>query len=58
MEAEPEQHYGGTAEAEEGHTATAMYDYEAAEENELSFPENAKITNVVGWDSRSFLASH
>jgi drebrin-like protein len=30
-----------------GHTATAEYDYEAAEDNELSFPENAKITGVV-----------
>jgi len=30
-----------------GQTATAEYDYEAAEENELSFPEGAKITNVV-----------
>lgn len=28
-------------------TATAQYDYEAAEENELSFPEGATITNVV-----------
>lgn len=28
-------------------TATAEYDYEAAEENELSFPDGAKITNVV-----------
>ena len=27
-------------------TATAEYDYEAAEENELSFPEGAKIENV------------
>ncbi|KAI5369424.1 Putative SH3 domain, actin-depolymerizing factor domain, ADF-H/Gelsolin-like domain superfamily [Septoria linicola] len=27
-------------------TATAEYDYEAAEENELSFPDGAKITNV------------
>ncbi|PFH63321.1 hypothetical protein XA68_13778 [Ophiocordyceps unilateralis] len=27
-------------------TATAMYDYEAAEDNELSFPEDAKITNL------------
>lgn len=29
-----------------GPTATAMYDYEAAEDNELGFPEGAKITNL------------
>ncbi|KIW07453.1 uncharacterized protein PV09_01425 [Verruconis gallopava] len=29
-----------------GRTATAQYDYEAAEDNELSFPDGAKITNV------------
>jgi len=29
-----------------GPTATAQYDYEAAEDNELSFPEGAKITDV------------
>ena len=28
-------------------TATALYDYDAGEDNELTFPENAKITNVV-----------
>ncbi|KAJ5689783.1 hypothetical protein N7462_004175 [Penicillium macrosclerotiorum] len=27
-------------------TATALYDYEAAEDNEISFPEDAKIVNV------------
>ena len=30
-----------------GPTAKAIYDYEAAEDNELSFPENATILNVV-----------
>lgn len=34
-------------EPSQGATATALYDYEAAEGNELSFPEDAKITNVV-----------
>ncbi|KAL0938859.1 Drebrin-like protein [Colletotrichum truncatum] len=29
-----------------GQTATAQFDYEAAEDNELSFPENATITNL------------
>ncbi|KAI4161457.1 MAG: hypothetical protein LQ342_004860 [Letrouitia transgressa] len=29
-----------------GHTATALFDYEAAEDNELSFPENAKIVDI------------
>lgn len=30
-----------------GVTATALYDYEAAEDNEIGFPEDAKISNVV-----------
>jgi drebrin-like protein len=30
-----------------GPTATAQYDYEAAEDNEISFPEGAKITSLV-----------
>lgn len=43
----PEQHTASATEANLGATATALYDYEAAEGNELSFPENAKITGVV-----------
>jgi hypothetical protein len=31
---------------EYGETAVAEYDYEAQEENELSFPEGAVITNI------------
>ncbi|XXG98808.1 Cytosolic Fe-S cluster assembly factor nar1 [Hypoxylon texense] len=34
------------AAGDDGDTATAQFDYEAAEDNELSFPEGAKITNV------------
>lgn len=30
----------------DGPTATAQFDYEAAEDNELSFPEGAKVTNL------------
>jgi len=36
-----------------GPTATALYDYEAAEDNELSFEENDKITGLVSFCSRS-----
>lgn len=46
-EPEPEQYQGSITETRRGATATALYDYEAAENNELSFPENAKITGVV-----------
>ena len=51
-EAEPEaaQHTASTT--DDGPTATALYDYEAAEGNELSFPENAKITGVVSHHHR------
>lgn len=35
------------AAASSGPTATALYDYDAAEDNELSFPEGATITGLV-----------
>ncbi|KAK2593587.1 actin binding protein [Conoideocrella luteorostrata] len=35
-----------SAPATAGPTATALYDYEAGEDNELSFPEDGKITNL------------
>jgi hypothetical protein len=37
------------AAAPAGPTATALYDYEAAEDNELSFDENATITGLVSF---------
>ena len=42
-------HTSGDTEARGGATATAtaLYEYEAVEGNELSFPEDAKITGVV-----------
>ncbi|KAI1436290.1 hypothetical protein GGR50DRAFT_239183 [Xylaria sp. CBS 124048] len=46
-EPEPAHQPAAAVEAEDaGHTATAQFDYEAAEDNELSFPEGAKITNL------------
>lgn len=42
------------APAARGPTATALYDYEAAEENEISFPEGAKIVNIVSEPPVSF----
>jgi drebrin-like protein len=33
-------------EEQEGESAIAEYDYEAQEDNELSFPEGARITNI------------
>ncbi|KAL8703510.1 MAG: hypothetical protein Q9201_003320 [Fulgogasparrea decipioides] len=44
-EPEPAKHPESAA-VGQGHTATALYDYDAAEDNELSFPENAKITGI------------
>ncbi|KAL8995787.1 MAG: hypothetical protein Q9169_004545 [Polycauliona sp. 2 TL-2023] len=43
---EPEPEPAQPAAASQGHTATALYDYDAAEDNELSFPENATITDI------------
>lgn len=34
-----------------GKTATAQYDYQAAEDNELSFPDGGKITGIVSLSS-------
>ncbi|KAF2035973.1 hypothetical protein EK21DRAFT_53267 [Setomelanomma holmii] len=41
-----------------GPTATAIYDYDAAEENELSFPEGATITGVSFPDEDWWLGSY
>ncbi|KAI9370975.1 hypothetical protein BJX61DRAFT_535191 [Aspergillus egyptiacus] len=39
-------------------TARALYDYEAAEDNELSFPEDAKITNIEFPDDDWWFGEH
>lgn len=44
--------------AVKGPTATALYDYEAAEDNELSFPENAEITKIVSHPASYTATSH
>lgn len=53
---EPEAHHeshghkaeeSSEVEQTQSYTATTIYDYEAAEDNELTFPEDAKITDVV-----------
>lgn len=46
-EPEPAAHAAPTAGGAGGKTATAQYDYEATEDNELSFPDGATIHNVV-----------
>nr|KMM64211.1 app1 [Coccidioides posadasii RMSCC 3488] len=42
----PAQHTAAQPAESHGRTATALYDYEAAEDNEIAFPEGARITNI------------
>lgn len=44
--------------AVKGPTAAALYDYEAAEDNELSFPENAEITKIVSHPALHTITSY
>ena len=43
--------------APSGPTAKAIYDYEAAEDNELSFPEDATITGLVGFFIQKYIST-
>jgi type IV secretory pathway VirB10-like protein len=47
QQAPPSPPPAAAAPAGAGKTATAQYEYDAAEDNELSFPDGAKILNVV-----------
>lgn len=57
QQAEEEAQYHGSAPAGNGPgpSATALYDYEAAEDNEIGFPDGAKITNIVSSYSFHFV---
>ncbi|CBX95729.1 similar to actin binding protein [Plenodomus lingam JN3] len=57
-EPEPAAQPPPSAAASSGPTATALYDYDAAEDNELSFPENATITNLEFPDEDWWLGSY
>lgn len=58
QEPEPVAQPPPSAAASSGPTATALYDYDAAEDNELSFPENATITNLEFPDEDWWLGSY
>jgi len=48
---QPTEDHSATTATDHGVTATALYGYEAAEGNELTFPENAKIIGIVSTPS-------